>query len=100
MSKDNQVSSGFDGAFDLLPFRSHLDCGQVPLYPTSDDFQLASMGTVHEEQGSWAEAAKVWHFEAVRERRLRHACAFDAPTLKAIALRVAAKLYERARAAS
>ena len=85
----------FDGDFDLLPFSANARCGDVPLYPIEGEWQIASMGTLREAPRSWAEASTVWFREAVRERRLRPACAFDSETLKAIARRVADELFKR-----
>lgn len=82
----------FDGDFDFLPIRAHLVFGQVPQFPTDEDFHLAVSDVCHAED----DAAAHWQVEVIRERRIRPGAAFDAATMKAINLRVAKRLYDRA----
>jgi hypothetical protein len=53
----------FDGDFDLLPFAAGVRYGQVPLYPTSQDFQNFACTKAWEHR---PEAH--WHLEAIRWR--------------------------------
>jgi hypothetical protein len=84
----------FDGDFSLLPFTAHVRYGEVPRWPTDDDFHLAASDVAHNPD----DAAAHWRIEAVRERRHRPGVELDAPTLKAIALRTADRLYQRVMA--
>ena len=86
----------FDGEFAFLPFRASLDGHDIPMHPTGNDFQLASV-SVHGDYGTWERAAGIWALEAIRERIARPACKFDGETLHAINERVAERLYKEAR---
>lgn len=77
----------FLGDFDLLPIAAHLAHGEVPLHPTSEDFQLAAT------RGDSHDAADIWYLEAVRERRLHPGRALD-DAKHDIGERVAARLHD------
>lgn len=50
---------------ELWSVRAHLICGEVPVYPTDEDFQRAAMSATSE----FPEPAYVWRMEAIRSRR-------------------------------
>ncbi len=54
----------FDGEFSFLPFEAGVRYGEVPLYPTGEDFQNAACVCAHEQR-----PAAVWFREAIRWRR-------------------------------
>jgi hypothetical protein len=87
----------FDGSFEFLPLRSHLDDGPLPA-ATSEAFQLAacSAATIDEADGviTWESAARVWRMEAIRERILHGHHANTAS--HAVMDRVAARLHRAA----
>jgi hypothetical protein len=81
----------FRGDFDLLPIASDLRYRPVPLYPSSDEFQLAAT-QVADDLETHCEAH--WYIEAFRWRRT---AGYGKPLndgLKTIALAVAARLYK------
>jgi len=80
----------FDGDFDLLPFAAQIRYRQVDSCP---DFQSVAV-EMSADLDVYPEAH--WFLEASRERHLRPCCVFDDVTLKAIARRVAQRLYRRA----
>lgn len=79
----------FVGDFDTLPLAAHIAVGPVPEYPTSDDFQRASMRADDSP-------AHRWFCEAVRQRRLFPGQLLD-DGMSDINARVANALYELAR---
>jgi hypothetical protein len=81
-----QIDS-FEGDFDALPLRSHLLFGEVPSYPTSEDFQNAACTAF----GSTDVAAR-WRMEAIRWRLVHRGVPMD---LHAIAIAVANFLFAR-----
>ena len=81
----------FSGDFDVLPIMAHFRYGQVPVRPTSDDFQLTAC-LVESDLDVYAEAH--WFLEAVRERRLHPARPLE-DAKREIASRVARRLYDR-----
>lgn len=87
----------FTGDFYLLPLAAHFRYGAVPTHPTSQDFQSAAV-TVSGDLDVYAEAH--WYIEAVRERRLNPGRKLDDASLREIAWRVAARLYNRAMEAA
>lgn len=54
----------FDGEFSFLPFEASVRYGEVPLYPTSEDFHNFVSTKFHEQR-----PAAHWHLEAIRWRR-------------------------------
>lgn len=50
---------------DLWPVRASFVAGEVPLYPTDEDFQTAVMAATNH----YPEPAYVWRMEAIRWRR-------------------------------
>ena len=66
-------AAAFDGSFEFLPLRAHIDLGAVPSHPTSDDFHLAvsQLRAAENDSGTitWAIAAARWRVEAIRTRR-------------------------------
>jgi hypothetical protein len=81
-------SRPFLGDFDFLPLAAYVKHGDVPPYPTSDDFQLAAMAL-----GRSLDAADIWQLEAVRERRL-HPGRLLEDAKADINKRVAKRLYD------
>lgn len=76
----------FDGCCDFLPFAASIERLDVPLYPTSGDFQLAAMR---------ADDSPVnrWQTEAIRYRRMNPGAELDTAALYAIAQKVCANIY-------
>lgn len=83
---DTFQADAFCGDFDTLPVRSHLLFGAVPLFPTSDDFQLAAMVASHAN-----DAAAEWRVEAIRWRRGNEGKPLD---LRAIAVATSERLFK------
>ncbi len=81
-------SRPFLGDFEMLPVAAHFAFGEVPLYPTSNDFQLAAM-----LYGDSHDAAALWQLEAIRERRVHPNRALEAAKGD-IAQRVAGRLHK------
>lgn len=79
----------FDGDFSFLPFAAGVRYGQVPLYPTSEDFQRFACTKAHEERPE-----AYWQLEAIRWRRQNAAHPLD---IKAIAVATAAAIYRAVR---
>ena len=50
---------------ELWSVRAHLIAGEVPLYPTDEEFQTAAMAATRH----FPEPAYVWRMEAIRSRR-------------------------------
>ena len=74
---------------DLLPLRAHVLFGEVPRYPTDDDFHGAASDVFHEED----EPATHWRLEAVRWRLHHPGTPLDDVALATIAGRTAARLF-------
>lgn len=87
-----QIDS-FSGDFEWLPIAAHFRYGQVPQFPTSDEFQSACV-RVSGDLDRYAEAH--WFLEAVRERRMNPGRTMDEDALHDISERVAQRLYRRA----
>lgn len=76
----------FDGCCDFLPVAASIYGLDVPMFPTSDDFQLAAMradqSPVHR-----------WQTEAIRYRRQNPGAKFDDTVLHAIGDNVCKHIY-------
>jgi hypothetical protein len=78
----------FDGDFDMLPLRAHIEYGAVPEYPTEGDFAMAvtmALGNAHDP-------AAQWRLEAIRERRLRPGVTLESAKAE-INRRAAARMF-------
>ncbi len=63
------MSRPFTGDFDALPLFVSLTDRPAPLYPTSEDFQLAAMAAGRADPFTVEGAGTIWRLEAIRARR-------------------------------
>lgn len=81
----------FDGDFEFLPLRARIEFGEVPMYPTYEDFALA----VTQVESTPDDPAAHWRVEAIRARRLQPGVLLN-DVLKQINTATSARLYQRA----
>lgn len=78
---------------ELWSVRAHLIAGEVPLYPTDEDFQTSAMAATR----YYPEPAHVWRMEAIRSRRGApgRGQPLDLPAIQAAAVTAMARLSAR-----
>ena len=77
----------FDGDFDFVPVRAHVEFGAVPAFPTEADFHHAVSIAFGRE-----DVAADWRVEASRWRRSNPGVELD---LRAVARATAKRLYTK-----
>jgi len=82
----------FNGDFDLLPIRSHLDHGPVPRSASMVDFDDAMTLAINADPWTIEGAARIWRGEAIRWRRGNPDIPID---IKAVGALCATRLREK-----
>jgi hypothetical protein len=77
---------------ELWPVRASFIAGEVPVYPTDEQFQVSTMQATNH----FPEVAYVWRSEAIRWRRCNFGQVLDLPAIQAATERAIARLAARA----